>query len=120
MESITGFKPLAINCTDNLLLKVVFPEEEGPETRMTFKEAFFSIVSAIRAIFFSCKASAILIKSNAFLFLQTTLNSPIVLTLMILFHFTCSLNISNSLGIFSNSSSWVGLFLFGIRNNIPS
>ena len=76
--------------------KVVLPEEDGPEIiikRLSGCRSF--IISAIRAICFSC------IASDTFIILYTVeseailLKSPTLLSPNVLFHFVKSLKISN-------------------------
>ena len=57
-KSWVGFSPLTANCTISRLLKVVFPEAEGPAIKTIFTLSFRSCIRlAISAIFFSCNAS---------------------------------------------------------------
>jgi len=61
---VTGLKPFTLSCIESLWAKVVFPDEDGPAIKTTFFLCSLkAIISAICAIFFSCKASATLISS---------------------------------------------------------
>ena len=75
-----GFRPLVINWMESRLLKVVFPDDDGPEINTSFTRVPFSprwkMLSAICAIFFSCRASATLIRSVACPSSQAILKSP--------------------------------------------
>ena len=55
-----GFRPLVINWMESRLLKVVFPDDDGPEINTSFTRVPFSprwkMLSAICAIFFFLQA----------------------------------------------------------------
>ena len=112
--------PLASNCIDSRLHVVVFPDDDGPASNMSFTPFRLAISSAMRAIFFSCKASDTLMSSVAFPSLTISLKSPMVRTPMMSCQRWCSLNISNILSWCVISGSTPGFFRSGMRSSSPS
>ena len=78
----TGLSRLVINCIESRLEKVVLPDDEGPEmSTMRVPSSWYRRVmsSAILLIFFSCRASATLMRSVAWRFSTTWFKSPMLL-----------------------------------------